>query len=509
LKFPQGKVLGGTSTINGMLFVGPSKCNIDSWARLGNPGWDWETFSSAMKRSFAVDGSGDGPVQLSRPENPDEPWPRLWSDTLAQLGYLTTRDAFSGDVCGGLVSTESVDPKTKQRSSVVNTYYAAARNRPNLSVITSAMVSKILLDTSDPNAIKATGLEYSKDGMTRCVECRKEVIVTAGTLNSPKLLEISGIGGKENLERIGVHAVIDNPYVGENLQNHIVSGFSFEVQDGLATMDCLSRQEPEAMQKAMADLSEGKGPLSRASTGMMAQMPLANAGTEEMKRNIRHLLSEPLTNADSGIAAAFQATLDKFVEKASTSDKEASAVYVGFPAWASFSADGSLDMTQVASVKENYFSIVFWLAQPRSTGAVHATSASAFDLPAVDPRYLSHPVDLEVLARHALAVHKMAETEPLAHSLKKDGKRVVLNDIDDAKAYLQDTLTGAHHWTGSCSMMPREMGGVVDEKLRVHGCQNLRVCDASIIPVMVRGNPQAAVYGVAERASEIIKESLL
>jgi choline dehydrogenase-like flavoprotein len=138
----------------------------------------------------------------------------------------------------------------------VNTYYAAAKGRPNLAVATGAMVSKIVFDTSDSDAIRATGVEYTKNGEVQCVSCRREVLVSAGSINSPRLLEIPGIGGKDRLAKIGVDVVVDNPHAGENLQNRIVSGFSFEVEDGLPTIDALARQEPEALQKAMADLTE-------------------------------------------------------------------------------------------------------------------------------------------------------------------------------------------------------------------------------------------------------------
>lgn len=152
------------------------------------------------------------------------------------------------------------------------------------------------------------------------------------------------------------------------------------------------------------------------------------------------------------------------------------------------------------------------LSHPLSKGSVHITSTSPEHLASsegleIDPRYLSHPLDLEVLARHVQFTEQViGRAEPLASRLKPRAE--LFKDLEQAKNYVRLTAQGSHHYTGTCSMMSRDMGGVVDDELRVYGCANLRVCDASIIPIEPRANTQAVVYGVAEMGAQIIKRGI-
>ena len=164
-----------------------------------------------------------------------------------------------------------------------------------------------------------------------------------------------------------------------------------------------------------------------------------------------------------------------------------------------------------------HFSIALLSTHPLSRGSTHITSASdpSPGGVVVDPGCLTHPLDLEVFARNLRFVETLLASEPLSSRLKPGGKRNAaagpaggLLDLDKARDYVRSTGLGANHFVGSCSMMPRQMGGVVDPQLRVYGTRNLRVCDASIIPLIPRANPQAAVYGVAEHGASIIKSSM-
>lgn len=154
-----------------------------------------------------------------------------------------------------------------------------------------------------------------------------------------------------------------------------------------------------------------------------------------------------------------------------------------------------------------HFSICSILAHPLSRGSVHITSASLHGGMAIDPRFLSHPLDAAVLARSLRYIEQeIATAEPLAGHLKPQAAK--FEDVEATKKYIRQTVRGGNHWVGSCSMMSREMGGVVDARLRVYGCRNLRVCDASVVPIVSRGNTMAVVYGVAELGAARIKEDL-
>jgi choline dehydrogenase-like flavoprotein len=422
------------------------------------------------------------------------------------LGFSTSGDCLSGDFSGGIINPETIDPTTKQRSSSATAYLLPVRDRANLTVLTGATVEKVILNKTNEGEIVAEGVQYIKGGVVGKAHARKDVIISAGTLNSPKLLELSGIGNPELLKTHGIDVIVDNPNVGENLQNHLMLGVNFEVGDSAPpTIDGLSRQEPEALAAAMAAYSQGRGPLATGGTYASAQLPLPDIQTEEGKQDLEKLLGDPAFQAPVTTASpTFAKAHEDFVRSVLSSATEPSGCYISFPGFAKFNGDGHMAPTPAG--KENYFTIALLLMHPLSRGSVHITSSSASSTDmAFDPRYLSHPLDLEVAARHLrFLVSRLASAAPLADQLRPGQDPVP--DLEAARNYIRDTAVGAHHFTSTCSMMPREAGGVVDHNLRVHGvARGLRVCDASVIPITPRANTQAAVYGVAERAAEIIK----
>jgi choline dehydrogenase-like flavoprotein len=509
---PQGRLLGGSNGLNGMVIGGPSEANINAWAALGNPGWEWPNFLRALNKAMTVTSphkgpEGDGPLQVTILDKRSG-WAQAWRDTVTKLGLPATDPVF-GDIA------EAVHPELRQRSYVGNTYLDAAKDRANLTIWTNTVANKILFDKS-PEVV-ATGVEVTKDGETQIVTASKEVIVTAGTINSPKILELSGVGGARILSPLGIDVVIDNPNVGENLQNHPMAYLAFETldEDGeFATNDKLVKQDPAAIGAAMAAYVNHQGPLARSGTLALAQLPLLESKSEEGKKEIQkalELLDQP---QDLGkTSPAYAKAHATFVRDVVSSFTETTSSYLAMSQYVSPISDGAM---VPAAGTESFFTIATILSYPLSRGSVHITSASGSpkDL-AIDPRYLTHPLDLELFARHYRLIETLASTQPLASHLKPDGKRSagapapgVLNDLEKTKEYLKKAAVGGAHYTSSCSMLPLEKGGVVDSKLRVHGCKNLRVCDASIIPITPRTNIQATVFGVAERAAEIIKEDL-
>ncbi|KAI1392915.1 uncharacterized protein F4822DRAFT_441654 [Hypoxylon trugodes] len=484
---PQGKALGGSSAINSFLFTSTSKANLEAWKSLGNEGWEYHVFEEALKKSFTLHKplsvtEGKGPLQLTLAA-PEGLWEKAWLDGLESVGFARS-DPLSGHFGGPIIAPESIDPKTKQRSYASNAYLDPIRSRPNLTIRTETTVTKVLLEKPSQGADAiAKGVQFvSKDGTSQTIGVRKEVILSAGVINSPRLLELSGIGDSDLLQRLRIIVIIDNPHVGENLQNHLFTGLVFEVRDGVDTIDAFFRQEPDAVAAAMQDYgTKGAGPLSTSNIVTMAQLPLPEFHSQNGRKEIDQLLSAQKP-ASPPTTSAFAVAHEAFVRTTLTTPSEA----VG-----------------------NY------LSHPLSRGSVHITSAAPENTNtntneglSIDARYLSHPFDLEVLARQVRFMEDtITRAEPLTRYLKPYTKR--FTDLEVAKDYVRRTADGAYHYTGTCSMMPRAMGGVVDNKLRVHGCANLRVCDASIIPIEPTANPQAVIYAIAELGAGFIKEGTL
>lgn len=453
-----------------------------------------------------------GPVQLTVPEA-DTEWPKVWTETLTTLGFSTTGNPFNGTLSGGVVVADSIDPLTKQRSYAANAYLEPARSRPNLTIWTKADAEKIIFDRSD--GVTATGVQVVQDGETKIVEARKDVVITAGTINSPRLLELSGVGDAKRLQSLGIDVVVDNPNVGENLQNHPLCTLSFQVRDGpgFDTIDKLARQDPNAIAAAMKAYGNQKGPMSKSGSNLVAQLPTPGLKTDDDVSNLTALLQSAILDGHDE-SKSFAQSHESFVRSILASPTEATGCYIMIPGFVEPTSDGW--MAPAPPGEENYLTLTLLLAHPLSRGSVHVTSASADpSAVAIDPKYLSHPLDIEVMAKHLQFAENIATTKPLVDHLVLDGKRNPrappagsLADLSAAKEYLRKTTVGAHHFTGTCSMMPKDVGGVVDAQLRVYGCRNLRVCDASIIPLTPRTNPQATVYGVAEHAARIIRTGL-
>ncbi|EEY18875.1 choline dehydrogenase [Verticillium alfalfae VaMs.102] len=520
LAFTQGRLLGGSSAINGLSFTPTSKFNVDTWAKLGNPGWQWDDFAQSFAKCYTLPahaGDVSGPIKLSLPNDPGNAWAGIWNQTLSNLGHAGKGDAFTGQVSGAFTNTDAIDPDTRQRSYAVNSYLEPARRRSNLNLISQASVEKITFDTSQQGQVVATGVRYNKDGEIHHVKANNEVILAAGAVNSPKILELSGVGDPQRLRSLGIESIVDNIHVGENLQNHIMCGMSFEVLEGLATMDPLARQDEASVAAAMDAYGKQLGPFASSGTNAVAQLPFPGIETAEGKSDIEQLMSkhkqEPsnLTSATPAFAEAHE----DFVRSILVSQDQASACYLSFPGFAWFKPDGT--MASPPSGPENYFSVALLLSHPLSRGSVHIKSSSASTdstQVAIDPAHLTHSLDIEIMSRHLQFLETIVASEPLVDYLKPGGKRNPgandpLTDLESAREYIKRTAVGGNHPVGTCSMMPRELGGVVDSNLRVYGCSNLRVCDASIIPILPRANLQATVYGVAEHAAGIIRGTKL
>jgi len=502
--------------------MAPSKSQIDAWGHIGNSGWSWEALkpyykkahtlalpSEAVRDHMHINYIDDevrgrsGPIQVSFPED-NNLISKAWIETFETLGYNLTTDPFSGEALGGFGNSLTLDPKTKTRSYSTQ-YYKAAQGRPNLHVETGVEAHKILLKGEGENVV-AHGVEYAQNGEIKTVQARLEVIVAAGAFNSPRLLELSGIGNAKHLQSLGIEVKVDNPFVGENLQDHLMTGISYELPDqlpeGVSTMDSLRRGEPEAIQAAMqAYKTNGSGPLSVGAVMCYSYMGLVDLVKEPGQTKLKQLLDEHLGGEQKDFPS--QKFQYDHIRAILENPKEGTASYFLTPTQGSW-GNGAL-------LPGNWFTLGAAFLTPFSRGNIHIASADPTKKAILDPKYLSHPLDIEFHARHLQYLNTITKTQPLAGFLKPGGKRgpeiaEKTEDLDAAKAYLQKTVLSNWHSTSTCAMMPRELGGVVDSRLIVYGTKNVRVVDSSIMPMIVRANTQSTVYAVAERAADFIKQ---
>lgn len=332
---------------------------------------------------------------------------------------------------------------------------------------------------------------------------RKEIIIAAGAFNTPKLLELSGIGNKDLLTKYGIPTIIENSGVGENMQDHLASGISFEVADGVVTGDSLLRQEPEALQTAQQLYAEYKaGPFTSGGIQSHAFMVVPEfEGAEGQRRQSELIAKHPPKPEDADYYNIVRSLIEN--------PNEASAAWIVFQAQSSLH-DKDRGFMGGQLLPGNHASLGVLQCHPFSRGSSHISSADASAAPEINPRYFSNPIDLEIMARHMQALEALRNTQELACLFKPGGKRnhedsYHIQDLEVAKKYLIDTAGTAYHTCGTAAMLPKDKGGVVDEKLMVYGTGNLRIVDASIFPVIPRGNIQSTVYAVAERAADIIQ----
>ncbi|KAL8701338.1 MAG: hypothetical protein Q9201_004957 [Fulgogasparrea decipioides] len=483
---PQGRLLGGSSGINNQAFICPSSNAIDTWAELGNDGWEWAIMEPYYRKFYT----------LNLPD----------AETCRHLGldYITDTDKEARGPVQGLKHGLTGSPYSCSYGATA--YYAPVAQRTNLFVLTGAEVERIAF--IDGNADKvANAVCFMYKGKSWTVGVRKEVIVAAGTFQSPKILELSGIGNPGILESLDIKVVVRNENVGENLQDHLMTGISFEVNEGIMTGDSLMRQDPEAIAAATELYQSHKaGPMTVGGIASHAFMP---TGTPDPASKTGSELHELLQQhpVDSKYEHQHEA-----IRKMLEAQTEGTGALFMFLAQTNLHNDESAKDYLQNLQAGNFISLGTCQTYVFSRGSSHVVSNNSSDPPKIDPRYLSHPLDLELLARHVQFFERLARSRPLSDYIKPNGKRnhptAYVEDLDAAKEYVRTTALSTYHPAGTCAMLPRNKGGVVDHRLVVYGTKNVRVVDASIMPLIPRSNLQSTVYAVAERAADLIKADM-
>ncbi len=461
LKMPRGRVLGGTSSINGMLYVRGLASDYDSWAQRGNPGWSFDDVLPYFRKSedfqLTLTKGDDGYHNTGGPMHIDQPrtrYPALDAiiDAAVECGY-PRNDDYNGAGQYGF-GYYQLNQKQGRRQSSYRAFVKPVEKRQNLTVIKGAHAEQILFDPAD--MCKAVGVRARINGKRRDIFAISEVIVCAGAIQSPQLLELSGIGQPDRLKAIGIEVRSDSKGVGENLTDHYLTRLTWELTK----------------------------PLS---------LNQHTRGLKLLKEVARYLISQ------RGSLSMPAAILGGFVKSDSALDEPDIQFLIAHASFAN-PAKRIFDSFPGLSIGPNQ-------SRPHSRGHVHIVSADPSAAPAIAPRYLTAEHDRFVLVRGM----KIARQIMAADCLKDLVAREVrpgpeIGNDDDLLDFARETGNTVYHPVSTCRMGPDKLAGdVVDAELRVHGMRGLRVVDASVMPQITSGNTHAPTVMIAEKAADMIK----
>ncbi|KAK1228942.1 hypothetical protein PQX77_008007 [Marasmius sp. AFHP31] len=376
-------------------------------------------------------------------------------------------------------------------------YFKPASTRPNLFVLPTAYAHKIVTEEQENKDVAATGVEFSygDDKSVHVAHATREVVVSAGALKSPQILELSGIGREDVLNRIGVPVKVPLAGVGENVQDHILLSAAYELKDSAQTETLDVLRDEKEVPRQIELLTKGEGAYATGITNI-AWVPFsditskADALYEQQGRRIR----EDAKNGvyPPGLMDQYKIQLQRFQDRAYLSE------FGNIPGFF------ALDKPPVPGKK--YFAFFAFLNHPFSRGAIHASSNDPFVHPDMDPRYWEHEIDKQALIEGIKYVRKIVQTTALRDDIEVEYTPGPEYQTDEQLAeWATKGLCTTYHTAGSCSMLPREKNGVVDTHLKVYGTTNIRVVDLSIVPLHISAHTQATAYTIAEIASDIIK----
>ncbi|BCR95033.1 GMC family oxidoreductase [Aspergillus luchuensis] len=483
-----GKALSGTSAINGMAYTRAEDVQVDAWQTIGNEGWTWDslfpyyrksenlTVPTASQRArgatYDPNANGEeGPLSVAWPDIPANNLTNTLNATFQGLGVPWTEDVNGGKMRGFNVYPSTIDYTAYVREDAARAYYWPIASRPNLHLMLDTFVNRLVWKNggSQGNAT-AAGVEItSSNGTISVIGASQEVIISAGSLKSPGILELSGIGNRDILERYNISVRVDLPTVGENLQDQTNAGLGASTTPGLTgtktvvypnIYDVLGNDTLAVAQSVRRQLKQWANETAKVSSGTMK--------AEDLE-------------------ALFQLQYDLIFK-----DKITIAEILYYP--------GS-----TSSISAQY-----WALMPFARGYVHIGSADPTAKPIINPNYYKFDWDLTSQIAVAKYVRKTFQAAPLANLVTEETnpgfEAVAANGSEeDWKAWLLTQYRSNFHPVGTAAMMPKDKGGVVSDRLTVYGTSNVRVVDASVLPFQVCGHLVSTLYAVAERASDLIK----
>jgi choline dehydrogenase len=457
LPVPRGKMLGGSSSINGMAFVRGQAQDFDTWAQMGNQGWSYQDVLPFFKRMERYEGGGDdafrgrdGPLRVTNPQ-PRDPLFVALIEAAAQVGIAHNPD-YNGATQDGIAMSQATIA-SRRRMSTARCYLDPIRKRPNLHIETDALTQAVVLDGK-----RCTGVRYSVGaGAEREARAAREVVICAGSINSPQLLELSGIGHPERLSELGIEVRHGLPGVGENLRDHYAPRTRWSIGAKGFTYN---------------DTARGLG-----------------------------LVGQALRYATSGrgLLGMVAAPMRAFVR--SREGLEAPDLLLGWVPMLTEPGPKGPKLSHQSGV-----TCYAHPMRPDSKGHIHITSADPRRPPAINFNFLSSPIDAELTVR-AIRIARALMTAPaLAHlqvtEIAPGAPRITDDEILD---WVRNAAETTYHPVGTCKMGSDPMA-VVDVRLRVHGIEGLRIADASIMPTLTSGNTNAPSIMIGEKAADMVLE---
>lgn len=450
---PRGKVLGGSSSVNAMIYIRGHHSDYDHWAAAGNPGWAWDDVLPYFKRAEHNERGADtwhgtgGPLNVMDLRSPNRYSP-AFVQAAQQAGYPLNHD-FNGATQEG-VGMYQVTHKNGERYSAAKAYLTPNLGRPNLQVMTDAQVTRVLMQGK-----RATGVELRQGGQLRQLLASREVILSAGAFGSPQLLMLSGIGPGAHLQERGIALVHDLPGVGQHLHDHVDV---VQVVNAPHLKD-LFGISLTGLVRAVRGIFEWRD----LRTGMLTTN-FAEAGGF-----IRSSPQEPLPDLQ------LHFVIGKLVDHGRK------------------------------TVLGHGYSCHVCLLQPKSRGSVRLASTDPMQPPLIDPAFFADPSDMDKLLRGFKLMRHVLSQSALAGLGGKELPASAQAQTDaQIEQFIRNHADTIYHPVGSCRMGPGS-NDVVDAQLRVHGVQGLRVVDASVMPRIVSGNTNAPVIMMAEKAADMIR----
>ncbi|WFD20186.1 hypothetical protein MCAP1_002430 [Malassezia caprae] len=496
--WPRGKVLGGSSAINGMYYIRPNSKEHHAWANMigDTKTWGWNAMLKTYKKfenyvhptddvaksdHIEWDDSShgtDGPLYVSYPGYTYPPVGDF-INTSSTVAVPFTSNADGGNNTGTFVATSNINPTNWTRSWSRSSYIDPNVARPNLVILTEHQVTQVVLDTSNSKSVKATGVKFKqdRDGREYTVNAGREVILSAGSINTPQLLQLSGIGDAKFLQSKKINVAVDLPGVGYNLHDHLSSHVEWDPKNP-------SEMPP---QKITGDAKKDSFINSAVAyvPGSAILKDQWNDYINTVKNNKTNAVKaydapDPVKN---GYELTYSTVLDLL-------EKEVPAIEILF------------------SLTFGKFQVQHAIQHAFSRGSVLINTTDPFDVPLVDPRYLEQSSDLDML-RAALNVSRsIGSTQPLNGHLgdeKYPGPNVTKDD--DVDNFIRSIAATEYHPCGTAAMLPQDKGGVVNNELLVYGTSNLRVIDGSVIPFAPSAHLMSVIYATAETGSQIIQSA--
>ncbi|KAJ5194869.1 uncharacterized protein N7498_008307 [Penicillium cinerascens] len=490
--YPQtvraGKALGGTSTINGMVYLRAQSAQIDAWEEIGNKDWNWKNLFPYYRKGEHFQGTnyswleGSGVAYDPAFHGFDGPLKVGWSETQLNDGLaqkLNTTypnmpvpvpyniDPNGGKMIGYALYPKTVDSKLNIREDAARAYYYPYKARSNLHVWLNTNANKLTWKTGDEAT--ADGVEVTlANGTTTVVKASREVILAAGALKSPVLLELSGVGNPDILSKYGIGTKVNLPTVGENLQDQMNNGLTYDAKTSYSNLaDYVAY--PSVTQLFSNATAVGAQLLSKL-PAYAAQVASANGNVTKAADIERFFKIQWNLIFKSHIPVA-----EVLVEPSGTT-----------------------------------MGTEYWGSVPFSRGNIHISSANPTAAATIDPKYFMLDFDLHAQIQAARFIRQLFKTEPfadMAGAETKPGFSTVAANANDQgwSSFIKNNFRSNFHPISTAAMMPKDIGGVVDSSLKVYGTSNIRIVDASVIPFQVCGHLQSTVYAIAERAADIIK----